>query len=476
MENVSEYSGMEFSESENSVKLVKGTDRDTVEIPAIVNGKPVMSIGPDAFKGMGMLKSVEIPGTVRQIDHNAFAYCTNLEEVRFAEGLEVINNYAFLMCTSLKETVLPDTTVSIGIWAFAYCRNLRTVSVPSRTKLGIACFTDSFLDAEDNRIELKEIPGHVFEKDDGSDCFHAAGERRGSYSDSIPVISIAEAYDPKNPLYSKFKPVLSTGVTFDDIAGLEHVKEAVREQIVIPFERPDLYRRFGLESGGGILLYGPPGTGKTMIAQAVASEVNAAFFSVKGSDLISKYVGESEQNIKRLFAAARSLPVSVIFFDEFEVIGKARGNDLEPWADKMLSELLAQMQGFEKNNNAMLVLAATNMPWTLDSALLRPGRFGRKIYVPLPDTEAREQIIRKCLKNLPTEELDYRNLADATEGFNAADVKEFCDRMKLSAVKRSLASGEDEFIGMGDAEYAEKSVKTSADPRDIARMELFSQS
>lgn len=467
---------MEFSESESSYRLTKGSDTETVVVPERIEGKPVMGIGPEAFKGLTKIRKVSIPSTIRQIDHNAFAYCTGLEELNLSEGLETVGNYAFLMCSSLKELVLPDSVASVGIWGFAYCKGLRTVSVPGRTALGMACFTDSFTDHDGRHLDLKEVPGHIFEKEDCSDVFESVGERRSEPEEKVPVISMPEAYDPKNPLFSKFKPVLSTGTTFDDIAGLAHVKEAVREQVILPFERPDLYRRFGLNPGGGILLYGPPGTGKTLMARAIASEVKGAFFSVKGSDLISKYVGESEQNIKRLFAAARSLPVSVIFFDEFEVIGRSRGNDLEPWADKLLSELLAQMQGFEKNEGTLLILAATNMPWMLDSALLRPGRFGRKIYVPLPDREARETIVNNCLKDVPkAEDLDPTAISDMTDGFNAADVTEFCDRMKLSAVKRSLASGKDEFISMADAAYASENVKSSADPRDIAKLEAFSR-
>ena len=383
-----EFDGMEFEKCEGGLTLVKGADRDCVEIPEAVGELRVVSVGQESFKGFTQLRRVVIPASVETVCHNSFAYCSSLQSVTFSEGLKDISNYAFLMCSSLEELVLPDSLRSAGIWAFGYCRALRHVSIAPATKLGVSCFTCTFLDENNTPLKLSDVPGGIYEKEEGSSELVMVARRDGEPAE-IPVISMTQAFDPKNPVFSKYRPVMETGVTFADIAGLEDVKEAIRELIITPFRRADLYKRFGMETGGGVLLYGPPGTGKTMLAQAIATEVDAAFFSVKGSDLISKYVGESEQNVKKLFKAARSLPVSVIFFDEFEVIGRARGNDLQPWSDKLLSELLAQMQGFEKSEGTLLVLAATNMPWTIDSALLRPGRFNRKIYVSLPDSPAR---------------------------------------------------------------------------------------
>jgi len=468
-----EFDGMEFEKCEGGLTLVKGADRDCVEIPEAVGELRVVSVGQESFKGFTQLRRVVIPASVETVCHNSFAYCSSLQSVTFSEGLKDISNYAFLMCSSLEELVLPDSLRSAGIWAFGYCRALRHVSIAPATKLGVSCFTCTFLDENNTPLKLSDVPGGIYEKEEGSSELVMVARREGEPAE-IPVISMTQAFDPKNPVFSKYRPVMETGVTFADIAGLEDVKEAIRELIITPFRRADLYKRFGMETGGGVLLYGPPGTGKTMLAQAIATEVDAAFFSVKGSDLISKYVGESEQNVKKLFKAARSLPVSVIFFDEFEVIGRARGNDLQPWSDKLLSELLAQMQGFEKSEGTLLVLAATNMPWTIDSALLRPGRFNRKIYVSLPDSPAREQIVRNCLKGLPVSpDFDYAKVAEITEGFNAADVTEFCNRLKLSAIRRSIESGNDEVICMKDVENS-SSMKSSVDPRDLARLDAFS--
>ena len=468
-----EFDGMEFEKCEGGLTLVKGADRDCVEIPEAVGELRVVSVGQESFKGFTQLRKVVIPASVETVSHNSFAYCSSLQSVTFSEGLKDIANYAFLMCSSLEELVLPDSLRSAGIWAFGYCRALRHVSIAPATKLGVSCFTCTFLDENNTPLKLSDVPGGIYEKEEGSSELVMVARREGEPAE-IPVISMTQAFDPKNPVFSKYRPVMETGVTFADIAGLEDVKEAIRELIITPFRRADLYKRFGMETGGGVLLYGPPGTGKTMLAQAIATEVDAAFFSVKGSDLISKYVGESEQNVKKLFKAARSLPVSVIFFDEFEVIGRARGNDLQPWSDKLLSELLAQMQGFEKSEGTLLVLAATNMPWTIDSALLRPGRFNRKIYVSLPDPEAREQIVRNCLNGLPVDpDFDYAKVAEITERFNAADVTEFCNRLKLSAIRRSIESGNDEVICMKDVENS-SSMKSSVDPRDLARLDAFS--
>lgn len=470
-----EYQGMEFEQKDDGLWVKKGIDEMTVRIPDHIDGAEVVGIGAKAFKGMKNIEKIHFPETVRTIGYDSFTGCEKLSILDMSEGLEVIADYAFVQCDSLQNVVFPDSLKEIGIWAFAYCKSLSFVSFgPDLKHVGKECFTVTFYNEDGKQYYVGDVGGHIFQYDDELHGMRETGTRRNG--DIKPfAMGNTDTYDVKSPLFSKFKPVMKTGVTFADIAGLEKVKESVMDQIVLPFRRADLYERFGLESGGGILLYGPPGTGKTMIAQAIASEVDAAFFEVKGSDLISKYVGESEQNVKKLFAAARSLPVSVIFFDEFEVIGRARGNDLQPWADKMLSELLAQMQGFEKGENSLLVLAATNMPWVLDSALMRPGRFNRKIYVTLPDAEARECIVRNCMKDLPVGELDYPGIAAMTEGYNAADVTEFCNRMKLSAVKRSMASGNDEVIGMCDVEKASSEMRTSVDPRDLARLDEFSR-
>ena len=261
-----------------------------------------------------------------------------------------------------------------------------------------------------------------------------------------------------------------------DIAGLKEAKEAFNDRVILPIKHRDLFEKYGKTVGGGILLYGLPGTGKTMFAQAVANELNAKFFSIKCSDIMSKWYGESESNIKQLFTKAKNAPIAVIFFDEFEAIGRKRTSYDPENGINTVQEILAQMQGIEKNNNILLVLAATNCPWDIDSALLRPGRFNDKIYIPLPDLDARLFIIKKVLQNVTlSDEVSITSLAESLEGYNCADVVEFCEQIKLIAIKTEIAN-KTAVINANDIANVKEKVHTSILQSDIERMEAFKNS
>lgn len=265
-------------------------------------------------------------------------------------------------------------------------------------------------------------------------------------------------------------------ILMKDIAGLKEAKEAFNDRVILPIKHRDLFEKYGKTVGGGILLYGLPGTGKTMFAQAVANELNAKFFSIKCSDIMSKWYGESESNIKQLFTKAKNAPIAVIFFDEFEAIGRKRTSYDTENGINTVQEILAQMQGIEKNNNILLVLAATNCPWDIDSALLRPGRFNDKIYIPLPDLDARLFIIKKVLQNVTlSDEVSITSLAESLEGYNCADVVEFCEQIKLIAIKTEIAN-KTAVINANDIANVKEKVHTSILQSDIERMEAFKNS
>ena len=178
-------------------------------------------------------------------------------------------------------------------------------------------------------------------------------------------------------------------LSFDDVVGLEDVKRNIMMQVINPRRYADLYQLFDKRTGGGILLYGPPGNGKTMIAKAIAHETCASFYLVRASELLSKWLGESERNLHDLFEHARSQDKSVIFIDEVEALTAKRSNAESNAAYSLiLAQLLTEIQGFEEDNGNVMLIAATNKPWAIDSAFLRPGRFDEKIYVPLPDAVA----------------------------------------------------------------------------------------
>ncbi|SFM23677.1 AAA family ATPase [Methanolobus profundi] len=239
-------------------------------------------------------------------------------------------------------------------------------------------------------------------------------------------------------------------VGFSDIGGLEDVKEEIRKAIIYPFTHKELYQMYGQKAGEGILLYGPPGCGKTMMAKAAAKECGADFISVKTSSIVSKWVGASEKNVKQVFDIARGEERSIIFFDEIDSIA-ARRSESEDYAKRVVNELLAQMDGVDTASDNLLVLAATNEPWAIDPALRRPGRFSKLVFVPEPDLEAREAILKIHLKKRPLDDnVDIRHLAELTDSYSGADLAAICKEAADIPLGEALRGGEARNIGLQD--------------------------
>ena len=235
------------------------------------------------------------------------------------------------------------------------------------------------------------------------------------------------------------------GLRFADVAGLEDVKQDIKLKMIYPFEHADLAARFGIRAGGGILLYGPPGTGKTMLAKATAGEIDATFFKISPADVLSKWVGEAEQNIKKLFDAAAAEPRSIIFIDEIEALVPARRDEGSSVMQRVVPQILQGVEGFDKKaGRPILLMGATNVPWQLDPAMLRPGRFDEKVYIPLPDLPARRKMLDIYLGKRPLAgEVDLDSLASRLEGFSGADINYICDRAAVIPFLQSVASGEE---------------------------------
>jgi transitional endoplasmic reticulum ATPase len=258
-----------------------------------------------------------------------------------------------------------------------------------------------------------------------------------------------------------------------DVAGLDEVKAELREKVIEPFLHPELFERFKLTQGGGVLMFGPPGNGKTFIARAVAGELDAAFFPVNSAEIKDKYVGETEKNMQRLFEAARQHAKSVIFLDEVDHLLAKRGNR----KIGAVAQFLSLTDGLVKIKNCILVLAATNKPWMLDEAVIRPGRIGTHIYVGPPDVKAREAIIGFNLKDVPVAgEVVAAELAGKTEGYSGADVAELCDRAKRSAKNRQVSSGKDEEVTNADFAAALEKVKPSVTVTQLKEYEAWRES
>ncbi|WP_262298977.1 CDC48 family AAA ATPase [Microvirga sesbaniae] len=252
-------------------------------------------------------------------------------------------------------------------------------------------------------------------------------------------------------------------VTWDDIGGVEEARTRLREGVELPLKSPESFRRLGIRPAKGFLLFGPPGTGKTLLAKAVAREAQANFVATKSSDLLSKWYGESEQQVSRLFARARQVAPTVIFIDEIDSLAPVRGGGLgEPAVtERVVNTILAEMDGLEELQG-VVVMAATNRPNLIDPALLRPGRFDELIYVPVPDAQGRRHILGIHTKDMPLgPDVDLDMIAERTARFTGADLEDLTRRAGLLALRESLQA---EHVTMAQFEQALRETRPSVTP------------
>jgi len=257
--------------------------------------------------------------------------------------------------------------------------------------------------------------------------------------------------------------VQAPNVGWDDVGGLDDARERLREGVELPLKSPDAFRRMGIRAAKGFLLYGPPGTGKTLLAKAVAREAQANFIATKSSDLLSKWYGESEQQIARLFARARQVAPTVIFIDELDSLVPARGGGLgEPAVtERVVNTILAEMDGLEELQS-VVVIGATNRPNLIDPALLRPGRFDELVYVSVPDEGGRRHILGIHVEKMPLAgDVDLDSLARRTERFTGADLEDLVRRAGLMALRDSLDTSE---VTMAHFERALTETRASVTP------------
>ena len=254
-------------------------------------------------------------------------------------------------------------------------------------------------------------------------------------------------------------------ITLADVGGLDDVKERLRIAFLEPMRNPEIAKAYGKSLRGGLLLYGPPGSGKTYLAKAVAGELGARFLTVTVADILDGVMGASEKNVRRVFDRARELAPCVLFIDELDSLGgKRSGYSNLGWMRNVVNQLLQEMDGVGSDNDGVFILAATNHPWDVDDALLRPGRFDRVVLVTPPDSAARAAILTQSLKDRPIAGIDLDRIVAATQGYTGADLTHLVVSAAERAMSDSIASGELRPIGMDDLRAALVEVKPSTGP------------
>ncbi|MGQ9679430.1 MAG: CDC48 family AAA ATPase [Candidatus Bathyarchaeia archaeon] len=283
--------------------------------------------------------------------------------------------------------------------------------------------------------------------------------------DQMKVTSedIFDAFREVTPTAMREVYVETPNVKWEEVGGLEDVKQNLREAVEWPLKKPEVFKRLGISPPKGILLHGPPGCGKTLLARAVATESEANFISIRGPEIFSKWVGESEKAIREIFRKAKMAAPSIIFFDEFDALVPSRGMDISDSrvTERVISQLLTEIDGLLTLEN-VVILAATNRPDIIDPAVLRPGRFDRRIYVPPPDEEARLRILQIKTKGMPLDgSVDLVALSKRLDGYSGADIDSICREAAFNSLRRDINA---EAVNISDFEKAISEVKPSVTP------------
>jgi len=216
-------------------------------------------------------------------------------------------------------------------------------------------------------------------------------------------------------------------INFSDVGGMEHVKKEIDLKIIKPMQHPDLYKAYGKKVGGGILLYGPPGCGKTYLAKATAGQINAKFISIGLNDILDMWIGQSEKNLHDMFEMARKNAPCVLFIDEIDALGASRSDMKHSAGRQVINQFLQELDGIDTKNDGVLILGATNIPWSLDTAFRRPVLFDRIIFVPPPDQASRQAILDIKLAKKPTGQIDTEKLSKKTDNYSGADIDAIID-------------------------------------------------
>ena len=244
--------------------------------------------------------------------------------------------------------------------------------------------------------------------------------------------------------FNSHKKTVPQTIDFSQVGGLTELKNIISMKIIKPFKEPELFQKFMKKTGGGLLLYGPPGCGKTFIAKATAGQCRAHFKAVKITDILDPYLGRSEQNIADLFSTARAKKPCILFFDEIDAIGYNRSKTSSDSIRTVVDTLLSEIEGIDTNTDKLLIIGATNMPWDIDPALRRPGRFDKAIFVYPPDLEARKIIFKLKIEGRPVDQLNYDQLALETNFYSGADIEHVVEQASETVLNRIFETGNED--------------------------------
>jgi transitional endoplasmic reticulum ATPase len=300
---------------------------------------------------------------------------------------------------------------------------------------------------------------------------HAALRQKDAESPTVAMADFEAALDVVRPTSMAESTLEVANVTLDDVGDMAEVKEVLTESVLWPLTYPDTFARLGVQPPRGVMLYGPPGCGKTYLVKAIAGTGKANVLSVKGAELLSKWVGDSERAVRELFRRAREAAPTLVFLDEVDALAPTRGQATDGGTtDRVVAALLTELDGVESLRN-VVVIGATNRPDLIDPALLRPGRLERLVFVPPPDAEARTAILRASARSVPlSEEVDLAELGDSLDGFSAADCSALIREAALSAMRESLDATT---VTAEHVATARKRVRASLDPEQVAWLEAY---